>query len=51
MLSLGSDGKYQSETGWQDIGSNGGGGGGVNPFDARPRWQTISTGRTGLRTG
>ena len=48
VLSLNQNGAYVNETGWQDSGSNGGGGGGLNPYDAAPPWeidvQGISTG-------
>ena len=40
VLSVNSDDSYQSETGWEDSGSNGGGGGGINPFDAAPKWES-----------
>lgn len=40
VLSLNGSGSYQSETGWQDDASNQGGGGGLNPFDAAPPWQS-----------
>lgn len=40
VLSLNGTGTYQSETGWQDDASNQGGGGGLNPFDAAPPWQS-----------
>jgi kumamolisin len=40
VLSLNGAGAYQSETGWQDDASNQGGGGGLNPFDAAPPWQS-----------
>jgi kumamolisin len=39
LLSVGSDGGYLDESGWEDVLSNGGGGGGLNPQDARPDWQ------------
>jgi kumamolisin len=39
VLSVRQDGSYLQETGWQDPLTNGGGGGGVNPIDARPSWQ------------
>ena len=39
ILSVRRDGSYLQETGWQDPLTNGGGGGGVNPIDARPSWQ------------
>jgi subtilase family serine protease len=39
VLSLRQNSSYRSETGWQDAGSNGGGGGGLNPYDRKPPWQ------------
>lgn len=39
VLSLGNNSSYKTETGWQDSGSNGGGGGGLNPYDRKPPWQ------------
>jgi kumamolisin len=48
VLSLNQDGSYAYETGWQDSGSDGGGGGGLNPYDAAPPWEIdvpgVSTG-------
>jgi kumamolisin len=38
-LSVRGDGAYESETGWEDVLSTFGGGGGVNPQDPRPAWQ------------
>jgi kumamolisin len=38
-LSLRPDGRYLKEGGWEDVLSNGGGGGGVSAREARPPWQ------------
>jgi subtilase family serine protease len=40
VLSVRQNGSYLQETGWQDPLTNGGGGGGINPIDARPAWQS-----------
>jgi subtilase family serine protease len=39
-LAVQQDGSYLREFGWEDVLSNGGGGGGLNPIDPRPDWQT-----------
>ncbi|MGH3115565.1 MAG: S53 family peptidase [Gaiellales bacterium] len=39
LLSVRRDGTYLSEVAWEDLLSNAGGGGGVNPVDPRPPWQ------------
>ena len=39
-LSVRRDGSYLQETAWEDILENRGTGGGLNPVDARPAWET-----------
>jgi subtilase family serine protease len=39
LLSVRQDGTYFGEAAWEWPLTNGGGGGGVNPFDAAPKWQ------------
>lgn len=39
-LATAADGTYHREYGWEDSLANGGGGGGLNPKDPRPAWQT-----------
>jgi subtilase family serine protease len=38
-LTVESDGTYREETGWEDVLSTFGGGGGLNPSDLQPEWQ------------
>ena len=42
-LSVQQNGTYLTEFGWEDVLSNSGGGGGLNPVDPRPSWQ-VGTG-------
>jgi kumamolisin len=51
VLSETSSGAYLDETGWQDTGSSGGGGGGLNPFDAAPPWQLPAAEVPGISNG
>ena len=51
VLSETSSGAYLGESGWQDTGSNGGGGGGLNPSDAAPSWQLPAAEVSGISTG
>jgi kumamolisin len=39
LLSVNADGSYAGETGWEDVLSNSGGGGGLDPIDRRPDFQ------------
>jgi subtilase family serine protease len=50
-LSVGDDGSYQGETAWGDLLTNGGSGGGLNPFDDRLRWQASSARVPGVSNG
>jgi kumamolisin len=51
VLSEAGSGAYASETGWEDSGSNGGGGGGLNPIDAAPPWQLPAAEVAGISDG
>jgi subtilase family serine protease len=50
-LSVRGAGGYAEETGWEDVLSAGGGGGGLNPYDARPTWQRADGVDNGFSTG
>jgi len=50
LLSVRQDGTYLQEAGWEDILSQGGTGGGVNPQDAMPAYQQIQLNVEGAAT-
>jgi kumamolisin len=51
LLATTKDGSYLREYGWEDPLGNGGGGGGLNPVDARPSWQNAPGVRNSLSNG
>ena len=42
VLSVNDDGSYGGETAWSDPASVAGGGGGINPYDAAPAWESVA---------